>query len=258
MPLTVAAPRRAAGMRRLGSPEHVLAVTEGERAQLAVTAWITDRQRHRSLDVDWVTLDAQRPVGGADGVQDDAVITRSIDLVVVGAERSRTVARRLGCTTAARSAGGCPAVLVPRRWSPSDGPVVVADTGDDLGRSAIVFAVAEALALRRELVIVAPCDLLGLIDPFAVPPGPEADPVTWLALDRRAAWLRSAFPGLLATAVGRGRSVSAVRAAIGSGGVVLGVLGATAVAAVGRAVRPAILRVVLDRPASPIAIVPAD
>jgi len=78
------------------------------------------------------------------------------DLIVVGTNRGGRLTGMLGSTFPVKLAEGarCPAIVVPKSWRPSHGPVVVGIQGDDHDDPALTFAIHEARVLHRELRIV--------------------------------------------------------------------------------------------------------
>lgn len=95
------------------------------------------------------------------------------DLIVVGTSRSGRLAGMLGSTFPVKLAESarCPAIVVPRKWKPGHGEVVVGIQGDDHDDPALRFAIHEARVLHRPLKIVHAWEL-----------PPMQFPREWLAL----------------------------------------------------------------------------
>jgi nucleotide-binding universal stress UspA family protein len=174
--------------------ERIIFVTDGGPAGFAATWWIARRSRSRLLDVQLILLmrfgrlrraravrrlsqatDVLREVapavrathrlvrGGLEGVRE---LTAGADLLVLATNRRTALRRYLPATFTSRvlAATDCGVLLVPRRWEPTDRPVVVGVGMPHSDDRAIDFAAAEAWSRDGELHLVhvwRPLDPLG-------------------------------------------------------------------------------------------------
>jgi nucleotide-binding universal stress UspA family protein len=277
--------------------EHVVLATDGGLASLSAVRWIADRARAHVLDVDVVVvLDEERVLGGilegartkeatraVQGAADYLAwvapsvhvatsvlagapratlqrLSAAADLLVVGTNRVGPLSHHLLATfsTKLAEAATCPAVVVPRGWERSAGPVVVGIAGDASDDAALEFGAHEAAVLRRPLVLVHAWHLRPDITPvFAgdqdVQTAGAAHGEHLAAAEER---IRAAHPGLeVARVLLQSQAVQALLRA-GQGAALL-VVGTHELTALDRMLLASVSRGVLERPPCPVAIVPA-
>jgi nucleotide-binding universal stress UspA family protein len=276
--------------------EHVVLATDGGLASISAMRWIAQRAQAHVLDVDVVVvLDDQRVLGGiveggrvteagrAVQTADDyfawaapsvhvvtsvlagsprATLQRlsaSADLLVLGTNRVGPLSRHLAASfsTKLAEAATCPAVVVPRGWERSAGPVVVGIAGDSSDDAALDFAAHEAEVLHRRLVLVHAWHLAPAVNPaftadLDVRSASAAHTAHLARAEERA---RAAHPSLEVARVLH--EAQAVQALIRAGeGAALLVVGSHELSAVDRLLLASVSRGVLERPPCPVAIVP--
>lgn len=170
----------------------IIVATDGGPASRAALAWAITRAQHTGAELEltivielgWspiggeeqfrprydnALLDATRRVEAAvPAIKHTAVVRRGepveelvhaakgAELLVVGTKRTGAFAGIVRGTLSLRIAGAaeCPTVVVPAGWQEPGGAVVVGVSEDDSSHSAIDFAVAEAVRLKRRLDVV--------------------------------------------------------------------------------------------------------
>jgi nucleotide-binding universal stress UspA family protein len=190
--------------------ERVVFATDGGPAGAGATRWIEHRAKMHRLDIqiemvvelDWMTqeLSGAAFTDAADAIVEAAKeylgrtapsarvetdvtwgeprerleqVSEHADLIVVGTSRSGRLAGMLGSTFPVKLAESarCPAIVVPKKWKPGRGAVVVGIQGDDYDDPALRFAIHEARVLHRPLKIVHAWE----IPPMQFPAGLLAD-----------------------------------------------------------------------------------
>lgn len=238
----------------------VLSVADVERFSAQLSKAVLDEQRaaaeHTAEEIARKAPSAEIAwrVDTGDARQQLAVASAGHDLIVAGSNRAGRLAGVLGSTFSTKlvEAAACPALIVPKAWSPGHGAVVVGIQGDRHDEAALRFAVHEALVLHRLLRVIHAWDVPTVVK--AGPFGEEALGLQSAVMDTALEKLRAAHPGLDIEGVLAEEHPSLALARNATGAELL-VVGTHGRAAVDRFFVGSVSREILARPPCPVAVV---
>lgn len=287
-----------AGSRAAGSevPERILLATDGARAALAATRWAAARALHRPAiitvtylagdlhgasilaagpthaeQIVWrereylnelapeATLRTHVLTGPRDTALPDAA-SIDTDLLVLGSNRvgGKPELPVSSISTVVAAAPVVPTVVVPRDWTPVDGPVVVGIDSEVDDPRVVSFASDEAARLHVDLVLAH-----GGPRPWRRHPGALAtsDEQAWRSsaerrLEAIAFAVGSRHPGLTVRTELRPGRPAEVLAGVARGAALL-VVGAHHVTPDSRCLLGPVGRAVVEAPPCPVAVIPA-